>query len=80
MTGLSSNDRLFIAVVVLGLLAAAAWLHGCKPAQAADVANYGVALEECNRVAKTCADSISCENAVRATHGRPLRDVDAGCE
>jgi len=41
---------------------------------------YGLELTKCNENAKTCTDSIVCENAVRAREGRPLRDVDAGCE
>lgn len=79
MTGLSGNDKLFLGALVLGLLAAAVWLHGCKPSTAAPAA-YGAELADCNRLARTCAESINCENVARKLRGRPLRDVDAGCD
>lgn len=61
-----------LAIVSLTLIAC-----GSKPAPIAP-ASYGIELEECNRTAKTCEESISCENRVRARHGRPLRT--GGCE
>lgn len=53
-------------------------MHACVPHQAARPAAYSVELEECNRKAKTCAESIACENNVRARYGRPART--GGCE
>jgi len=41
---------------------------------------YGFELEECNRNAKTCDESIKCENDARKKYSRPLRDADAGCK
>jgi hypothetical protein len=60
------------AVAVLTVL-----VQGCKPSVAKPAA-YGVELEECSRNAKTCEESVSCENQVRARYGRPLRT--GGCK
>lgn len=38
-------------------------------------ATYGVRLEECNRNAKTRAESEACEDALRAEYKRPPRDA-----
>ncbi|HKN66792.1 MAG TPA: hypothetical protein VJW73_10965 [Gemmatimonadaceae bacterium] len=54
------------------------FLAGC--ATAAPLVNptdYAAKLEECSRNAKTCDESIACENKLRASLGRPLRT--GGC-
>jgi hypothetical protein len=44
------------------------------------VALYGPGLVICNEKAKTCEESIRCENDLRKANNRPLRDIDAGCQ
>lgn len=60
---------LFIAIAV----------SACGAAVAIKPAEYGVALKECHDNAKTCEESIDCENRLRADAGRPLRAQD-GCK
>jgi hypothetical protein len=62
-------------MTLLLIVCAACTADPVKPAA------YSAGLEECNRTSKSCAESIACENKLRAaqTPPRPLRDVDAGC-
>jgi hypothetical protein len=53
---------------------------GPSPAAIESAAEYGARLEECNRTAKNCDESIACENKLRAARGRPLRDPKGGCQ
>jgi hypothetical protein len=55
-------------------------LGACSASPAVKPAAYGFELEECSRTAKTCDESIACENAVRGKYGRPLRDPKVGCK
>lgn len=41
-------------------------------------ATYGAKLAACNEAARTLAESVACENKVRAEYGRPLRSLDGG--
>lgn len=41
---------------------------------------YGAGLAACNQTAKTCEESIRCENDLRKANNRPPRDIDAGCK
>ncbi len=50
---------------------------GCGPS--AKPANYGAELQLCTVTAKTCEESIDCENRVRAKYNRPMRPQD-GCQ
>lgn len=63
------NITIFLAIAVVA----------CGAAVAVKPTVYGAALEECNRTSKTCAESIDCENRLRADAGRPLRAQD-GCK
>lgn len=65
-------------LIALGGLVVIVQQCGCIPPRTAKPAAYGVELEECNRTAKTCEESIRCENQVRARYGRPPRT--GGCE
>jgi hypothetical protein len=49
-------------------------LVGCQPSVARPAA-YGAELVACSKSSATLADSITCENSVRARYGRPLRDA-----
>lgn len=52
------------------------WVFACTaPTQAAKPAAYGAELAACTEVSKTLAESIDCENHVRARYGRPPRDA-----
>ncbi len=51
---------------------------GCA-ANLARPAAYGAELEECNRTAQSCDESIACENLVRARYGRAPRSAKEGC-
>lgn len=53
------------------------WTVACEPSKPA---NYTTDLTQCNLTAKTCQESIACENEVRAKYKRPLRDASKGCE
>lgn len=67
------------ALALVLLFSACSALAGCWwPATTA--ATYGAELAACTAQAATCAESIACENRVRASRGRPLRDADAGCQ
>ncbi len=52
------------------------FLVACSSTPSPKAASYSVELEECNRKATTCAESIACENDVRARYKRPLRTGD----
>jgi hypothetical protein len=67
------------AVAFVLLFGACSALAGCWW-PAASAAPYGAELAACTAQSKTCAESIACENRVRASRGRPLRDADAGCK
>ncbi len=68
--------------------------HAPAPASTLRVGSYGMELEMCSTGAKTCEESIECENKIRTkypvrTRGpdntviltpRPLRDVKEGCK
>ncbi len=43
-------------------------------------ATYSGELGACTATSKTCAESIACENDVRAKYKRELRDPKAGCQ
>ena len=66
-----------------GLLSVAvvlALVGGCAAAEAERKgAEYGVALERCNRVSTTLCASIACENIERADAGRPARALPTSC-
>lgn len=69
-----------VALLVFGGFLA---VHACVPASvptpSPKALTYTVELEECNRTAKTCEQSIACENDVRTRYKRfPLRT--GGCE
>jgi hypothetical protein len=55
-------------------------LMGCSSAPSPKPAFYGFELEQCNKLATTCEESIACENKVRARYNRPLRDPKGGCQ
>lgn len=52
------------------------WMVACEPSKPA---KYTTDLAACNQLAKTCEESIKCENEVRKANGRPLRDPSKGC-
>jgi hypothetical protein len=52
-------------------------VSGCKP-ETVRPAAYGAELAACSESAKTCEESIVCENKVRARYQRPLRT--GGCQ
>lgn len=66
---------------------ALALLVGCASARSLRSASYGAELEECNLTAKTCEESIACENKVRAKYpiivdGKPTQRLPriGGCD
>lgn len=66
----------FIRAIVIGISFSAIFI-ACWTSRPA---SYGAQLEECNRNAKSCEESVRCENGVRAKYNRPARDLDAGCK
>ncbi len=52
------------------------WMVACEPSKPA---KYTTDLQACNQLAKTCEESIACENKNREANGRPLRDPKKGC-
>ncbi len=68
--------RLVVLAVTLAVTA-------CTPSttkRASTPAEYGAELALCSASSTTCAQSIACENDVRAKHKRPLRDPAKGCD
>lgn len=65
---------ILIMLAAAGGMALTSLLGACGPI------GYGTSLVECNDRARTCQESIECENKWRASKGRALRDVDAGCK
>jgi hypothetical protein len=63
--------RVSSLAAVGALLCAGACGVGPRPA------TYQAELVACSQTAKTLAESIACENAVRARYGRPPRDAGA---
>jgi hypothetical protein len=51
-------------------------IAGCEPRYAKPAA-YGAELAACSETSTSLAESIACENGVRARYGRPLRDAGA---
>lgn len=62
-------------LAVFALLFIVARCTGCTEPHYARPAAYGVELADCSESSATLADSIACENRVRARYGRPLRDA-----
>ncbi len=62
------------AFLVVGTFVVLAILGQCGCA-ASRPATYQSELVFCNQTSKTLAESIDCENRVRAAYGRPLRDA-----
>lgn len=77
-TGKQDSGAKVIAVIFFAF-GISACSPNTTPATAKSL-SYGIELEECNRLSKTCIDSIQCENEVRTRYKRPLRDVSAGCK
>ena len=69
-----------LSLLSLSAVAAPILLACSPPVPSGKSMTYGFELEECNRNAKTCAESIACENEARKRYTRPLRDVDGGCK
>ena len=72
-----------VAVSVITALLAAHYILACEPklpTPTPKTISYGIMLEECNRTANTCEESIYCENEARAKYNRPLRNVEEGCK
>jgi hypothetical protein len=65
-------------LVIAGLAFVVGHCSGCIPPRTAKPAAYGAELAACSETAKTCEESIRCENQVRARYGRPPRT--GGCE
>lgn len=62
----------------LGLITATlATSAACLPPGSAKPAAYEVELLACNRKSESLAESIACEERVRAAYGRPARDGGA---
>jgi hypothetical protein len=52
----------------------------CVPSGTARPAAYEAELVACSDRATSLAESIRCENEVRARYGRPLRSLDGGAQ
>ena len=63
-----------IALFIGGALAIK--LTACAPSPSAKPAEYGAELAACNLTAKTCKESVDCENRVRVKYSRPLRVIN----
>lgn len=74
----AARNSTAIIVVALGLVVAFSQCGCSSAASKAKPAAYGVELAACSEMAKTCEESIRCENEARKRHGRPLRT--GGCE
>ncbi len=56
-------------------------LTGCHdgPPKVPASSGYAAKLAACTATSKTCAESIACENDVRAEYHREPRDASKGC-
>jgi len=77
---MSISDIATAAMVALAIGSFVALIFSCNHPISPKTLSYGTELEECNRNATSCEESITCENEVRKRYKRALRDEDAGCK